>query len=113
MRKNRFTQSSQRRTPITVGEILNLGIGPYGVSVSRTDAFSAAFFDHFAVGGEGLLGILRATGSAVCLAELEIVSRGRAEVFCNFEVGDGAFDITLLEERGLTRKCATSYLAWS
>ncbi len=61
--------------------------------------FLAAFFDHFFVSGEGLLGVLRAAGTAVRLAELEIgeVAVG-LELFSLLEAGDGAVSVALLQQ---------------
>src|SRR6266481_779793 len=113
MRKNDLPQSSQREEQRGHGEeygrrrkrrTAKIGCATEnqwlrGFGFQGLALFLTAFFDHFAVGGEGLLGILRATGAAVRLAELEIgeIAVG-LEFFRDFEVGDGAFDIALLEE---------------
>src|SRR5712664_805165 len=59
----------------------------------------SAFFDHFFVSGEGLLGVLRAAGTAVRLAELKIGEVAvRPELFSLLEAGDGAVGVALLQQ---------------
>src|SRR5712675_1503806 len=60
----------------------------------------AAFFDHFFVGSEGLLGVLGPTGAPIGLAQLEVGEIAIGHEFLGLlEARDGAFDVPLLQER--------------
>src|SRR6266851_3652655 len=61
--------------------------------------FLTALFDHFFVGGQGLLGLLRAAGAAVGLAELEVGQVAVGEkLFGLLEAGDSALGVALLQQ---------------
>src|SRR5229473_1538341 len=75
------------------------GIRSRGFGFQALALFLAALFDHFFVGGQGLLRVLGTTGAAISLAELEVgqVAVGQ-EFFSLLEAGDGAVSVALLQQ---------------